>query len=106
MFSGRSAKSVEDLLDHAAFMFVLLSAPLDLDEAALLEHADRADVARNDPSVERPLWDLGGELCESGGRESAPELASDPVADEPPAILLPAADFPGHCAVVDDRPVH
>jgi hypothetical protein len=31
-------------------MVVVRDAPVDLDEAALLEHADGADVARGDPA--------------------------------------------------------
>ena len=38
---GCLLESVEDLLDHLAWVLVVLGAPLDLDEAALLEHADR-----------------------------------------------------------------
>src|ERR671935_661314 len=71
-----SVEPVEDLIDHPAGMLDVLGAPLDLDEAALLEHADRADVARGDPRVQRPLGDLGRELRERGSRQSAaPELA-------------------------------
>ena len=74
---GCLLESVEDLLDHLAWVLVVLGAPLDLDEAALLEHADRADVAAHNPGVERPLRDLGGQLRERRGREpAAPELAT------------------------------
>src|SRR5919198_82697 len=102
-----SVEPVENLIDHPARMLDVLGAPLDLDEAALLEHADRADVARGDPRVERPLGDLGRELCERGSRQSAaPELAPDPVADQPQPVLHPAPDVPGRRAVGDDRPLH
>src|SRR5437763_5552260 len=93
--SGDSVEPVEDLLNHLSRVLVALRAALDLDEAALLQHPDRTVVARRDPGVERPLGDLGDQLREGRRREpAAPELPPDPVADEQPAVLFPAADVP------------
>src|SRR6478609_2892075 len=76
----------------------------DADEPALLEHADRGDVARHDPRVQRSLGQLAGELLKRTCRKAlAPELPSDPVADETPPLLLPTPDVAGHLALVDDR---
>src|SRR6476660_5371090 len=105
--TGISVEPVEDLLDPLSRVLVALGAALDLDEAALLQNPDRTDVARRDPGVERPLGDLGDQLREGSRREpAAPELPPDPVADEEPAVLFPAADVPGYGAGVDDRPLH
>jgi hypothetical protein len=74
----------------------------DADEPALLEHADRGDVARRDPRVQRSLGHLAGELLKRTCRKAlAPELPSDPVADEtppplpPPVIPFGFTTFPG-----------
>jgi hypothetical protein len=73
-------------------------------EAALLEDADRANVARRDPRVERARRHLVGKLAKRARREPlAPELLADPVADETPPLLLPAPYVASHLAFVDDR---
>jgi hypothetical protein len=54
--------------------------------------------------VQRSLGHLAGELLKRTCRKAlAPELPSDPVADETPPLLLPAPDVAGHLALVDDR---
>src|SRR5699024_2004543 len=73
------------------------------DEAALLEHADRADVASCHPCVEGPreiLDELGQRAC---GQAAPPELLADPVAEQAPPILFPAPDVPRDLPVVNDR---
>jgi hypothetical protein len=41
-----------------------------------------------------------------GGEPLAPELLPDPVADEPPAVLLPADRVAGDLVLEDDRLLH
>src|SRR5215210_8162060 len=73
-----------------------------LDEPALLEHADRGDVALRHVCVQRARVDHVEEFREGLRREpAAPELSPDPVPDEPASVVLPAADVAGDRAVGD-----
>jgi len=75
------------------------------DEFAFLQNPDRADIVHGDKGMEWPLFDFGDEGGEGRRRNApAPELAPDPVADQPPVSGDPASDVPSHLPVADDRP--
>jgi len=74
------------------------------DEFAFLEDPDGADIVLGDERMQWPLFDFGhkggdGSRCNA----AAPELASDPVADQPLVSGDPASDVPSHLPVADDR---
>src|SRR5512133_566845 len=98
-----SAELEEQLLDYLAESLIVLGVRAHLDEPALLEHANRAQVRARDPCVQ---WtaQLCGELRQGRCSDSSPpELAADPVADQPPPVLFPRADVAGDLAVDFDR---
>jgi hypothetical protein len=74
------------------------------DEFAFLQNPDRPDVVLGHEGTEWPLFDFGDE-CGEGSRRNAPapELAPDPVADQPLVLGDPASDVPSHLALADDR---
>ena len=67
-----SSKLEEHLVDLLARPLVHVPLRPDRGEAALLEDADRADVALHDIGVERPLGDLAQERREGAGRDAPP----------------------------------
>ena len=74
------------------------------DEFAFLQNPDGADVVRGHEGMEWPLFDFGDEGREGSRRNApAPELAPDPVADQPPVLGDPASNVPSHLPVADDR---
>ena len=74
------------------------------DEFAFLQNPYGADVVRGHEGMEWPLFDFGDEGGEgSRCNAPAPELASDPVADQPPVLGDPASDVPSHLPVADNR---
>jgi len=74
------------------------------DELAFLQNPDGADVVPGHEGMEWPLFDFGDEGGDGSRRNaSAPELAPDPVADQPPILGDPASDVPSHLPVADDR---
>ena len=80
----------EELLDP-----VVARVLANLDEPALLEHADRSDVALRHVCVQRARVDHVEEFREGPRRQpAAPEFSPDPVPDEPASVVLPAADLP------------
>src|SRR5262245_28676119 len=61
-------------------------------EAAFLEHADRPEIVRRDERVKWARAIVAQELRERRGRDAAsPVLAADPVSDQAPLVLRPAA---------------
>src|SRR5262245_33071767 len=72
-------------------------------KATLVQDADRARVVHRDMGVQRPdrhlVHQQGERLCRDA---AAPELASDPVAEELLPVLLPAADVTRHHAIRND----
>ena len=74
------------------------------DEFAFLQNPDRPDVVLGHEGTEWPLFDFGDE-CGQGSRRNAPapELAPDPVADQPLVLGDPASDVPSHLPVAGDR---
>lgn len=74
------------------------------DEFAFLQNPDGADVVLGHEGMEWPLFDFGDEGGEGSRRNApAPELAPDPVADQPLVLGDPASDVPSHLPVADDR---
>ena len=74
------------------------------DEFAFLQNPDGADVVLGYEGVEWPFFDFGDEGAEGSRRNApAPELAPDPVADQPVVLGDPASDVPSHLPVADDR---
>jgi hypothetical protein len=74
------------------------------DELAFLQNPDGAEVVTGHESMEGPLFDFGDKSGEGSRRNTpAPELASDPVADQPPILGDPASDVPTHLPIADDR---
>ena len=74
------------------------------DEFAFLQNPDGAEVVLGHEGMEWPLFDFGDQGGEGSRRNApAPELAPDPVADQPPVLGDPASDVPSHLAIADDR---
>ena len=74
------------------------------DEFAFLQNPDGADVVLGDEGMEWPLFDFGDEGGEGSRRNApAPELAPDPVADQPLVLADPASDVPSYLPVAHDR---
>ncbi len=74
------------------------------DEFAFLQNPDGADVVLSHEGMEWPLFDFGDEGGEGSRRNApAPEVAPDPVADQPLVLGDPASDVPSHLSVADDR---
>jgi hypothetical protein len=94
---------VEDLVDpvFAGDAGIVLGGR---DELAFLQNPDRADVVLGHEGKEWPLFEFGDEGGEGSSRNApAPELAPDPVADQPPILDDPASDVPSHLPIADDR---
>jgi len=73
-------------------------------EPASLEYSDRAAVVLRDVRVERTRRLDPQELAERTRRNAlAPELATDPVADESQVPFLPAQEVARDLSVPDDR---
>src|SRR5205809_6741941 len=54
--------------------------------------------------MEWPVFEFDDEGLEGSRRNAlSPELAPDPVADQPPVLGDPASDVPGHLPGADDR---
>src|SRR5215831_20092117 len=65
------------------------------DELAFLQNPDGADIVLGHEGMEWPLFDFGDEGGEGSRRNApTPELAPDPVADQPPILSDPASDVP------------
>src|SRR5436190_18443939 len=74
------------------------------DEFAFLQNADGAEVVLGHEGMEWPLFDFGVQGGEGSRRNApAPELAPDPVADQPPVLGDPASDVPSHLAIAGDH---
>ena len=74
------------------------------DEIAFLQNPYGADVVLGHEGMEWPLFDFGDEGGQGSRRNApAPELAPDPVADQPLVLGDPASDVPNHLPVADDR---
>src|SRR5581483_8875207 len=72
-------------------------------EIAFLQNPNGADVVLGHESVQWPLFEFGNESGEGSRRNSpVPELASNPIADQPPVLCDPASDVPGHLSVAND----
>src|SRR5438874_5302603 len=98
-----ATEHVEDLVDpvFAGDAGIVLGGR---DEFAFLQNPDGADVVLGHEGMEWPLFDFGDEGGEGRGRNApAPELAPDPVADQPLALGDPASDVPSQLPVADDR---
>ena len=98
-----ATEHVEDLVDpvFAGDAGIVLGRR---DEFAFLQDPDGADVVLGHEGMEWPLFDLGDEGGEGSRRNApAPELAPDPVADQPLVLGDPASDVPSHLPVADDR---
>src|SRR6188472_1693141 len=95
-------KRLLDLLAHP-----LVQVPLrpNRREAALLEYAERADVAPYHARIERPLGHLAQQRRERGRRDApSPVGAPEPVAHLTLPVALEAEHVTGDLAVGDDRP--
>ena len=74
------------------------------DEFAFLQNPDGADVVLGHEGMEWPLFDFGDEGGEGSRRKApAPELAPDPVVNQPLVLGDPASDVPSHLPVAYDR---
>lgn len=74
------------------------------DELAFLQNPDGTDVVLGHEGVDGSLFDFANEGGEGSRRNApAPELAPDPVADQPPVLGDPASDVSSHLPIADDR---
>jgi hypothetical protein len=70
----------------------------------IFQNPDRADVVLGHEGTEWPLFDFGDEGGEGSRRNApAPELAPDPLADQPPILGDPASDVPSQLPIAEDR---
>ena len=98
-----ATKHVEELLDpvFAGAPRVVLGGR---DKFAFLQNPDRADVVTGHKGMEWPLLDFDYEDGQGSRRNApAPELAPDPVAEQPLFLGNPASEVPSHLPVAHDR---
>src|SRR6185503_5910971 len=95
-----NVQAVEILLDVVGSRRGTAHTP----KPASLEHPNRSNVLRGDKRVERARRLVGQELHQRrGGDATSPVRSSDPVRDEPLAVLLPAGDVAHDLVADDDR---
>ena len=83
--------------------FVILKALTQYHEATFFQHTNRGDVVFGHEDVQGPRFYLADELLECAcGDALAPEVSSEPVADEPLITRYPAPNVPSHLALEHD----